>query len=105
MSYEIILYTCNFVDQDKNVLKDHLDDYSLVPEKVWKKFVAWYGLEKSSQAIPRPVVVVRFEKQGYYSSVTKVQVYLDDFRLALHPYVGTIQFKKFSWEATVGEEI
>ena len=92
---------CISVDRDGATLKDHLMedlDYSLVPEEVWKKFVAWYGLEESSKAIPRKVV-----EHGLYVKHCKVEVYLVEFKLALHPDVNAYQTKKFSRADTVGE--
>ena len=96
-----MIYLCFCVDQDGETLKDHLQedlDYSLVPEEVWKKFVAWYGLEKSSKPILRKVV-----EHGLYIKHCKVEVYLVEFKLALHPDVKTYQTKKFSRADTVGE--
>jgi len=75
-------------------------DYSLVPEEVWKKFVTWYGLEESSRAICRKVV-----EHGLYVKHCKVEVYLVEFKLALHPDVNAFQTKKFSRADTVGELI
>ena len=89
------------VDRDRDTLKDHLMedlDYSLVPEEVWKKFVAWCGIEESSRAIPRKVV-----EHGLYVKHCKVEVYLVEFKLALHPDVDAFQTKKFSRADTVGE--
>ena len=73
-------------------------DYSLVPEEVWKKFVLWYGIEESSHPIPRFVV-----EHGLYVKHCKVEVYLLEFKLALHPDVDTYEVKKFSRADTVGE--
>ena len=73
-------------------------DYSLVPEEVWKKFVSWYGIEESSRPISRRVV-----EHGLYVKHCKVEVYLVEFKLALHPDVDNIQSKKFSRADTVGE--
>ena len=75
-------------------------DYSLVPEEVWKKFVSWYGIEESSQPISRRVV-----EYGLYVKHYKVEVYLVEFKLALHPDVDTIQSMKFSRADTVGEYV
>ena len=91
---------CTCVERDKDTLKDHLMedlDYSLVPEEVWKKFVAWYGLEESSRAICRKVV-----EHGLYVKHCKVEVYLVEFKLALHPDVNAFKTKKFSRADTVG---
>jgi len=99
-----VLQTLDFVfcvDQDGETLKDCLRedlDYSLVPEEVWKKFVAWYGLEKSSKPIPRKVV-----EHGLYVKHCIVEVYLVEFKLVLYPDVKTYQTKKFSRADTVGE--
>ena len=79
------------VDQDEETLKDHLRedlDYSLVPE-VWKKFVAWYGLEESSKSTPRKAVEL-----GIYVKHCRVEVYLVEFKLALHCDVNTYQTKQ-----------
>ena len=73
-------------------------DYSLLPEEVWKKFVSWYGIEESSRPIPRRVV-----EHGLYVKHCKVEVYLVEFKLALHPDVDTTKAKKFSRADTVGE--
>ena len=73
-------------------------DYSLVPEEVWKKFISWYGIEESSRPISRRVV-----EHGLYVKHCKVEVYLVEFKLALHPDVDNIQSKKFSRADTVGE--
>ena len=73
-------------------------DYSLVPEEVWKKFVSWYGIKESSRPISRRVV-----EHGLYGKHIKVEVYLVEFKLALHPDVDNIQSKKFSRADTVGE--
>ena len=73
-------------------------DYSLVPEEVWRKFASWYGIEESSQPIPRRVV-----EHGMYVKYYKVEVYLVEFKLALHPEVDSTVTKKFSRADTVGE--
>ena len=73
-------------------------NYSLVPEEVWTKFMAWYGLEESSKAIPRKVV-----EHGLYVKHCKVEVYLVEFKLALHPNVNVYQARKFSRANTLGE--
>ena len=73
-------------------------DYSLVPKEVWKKFVSWYGIEESSRQIPRRVV-----EHGLYVKHCKVEVYLVEFKLALHPDVDAVKSQKFSRADTVGE--
>ena len=88
-------------DREREVLKDHLMedlDYSLVPEEVWKKFVSWYDIEEASQPIPRCVV-----EHGLYVKHCKVEVYLVEFKLALHPDVDSYVSKNFSRADTVGE--
>ena len=99
----MITHYCDavLIDREREVLKDHLMedlDYSLVPEEVWKKFVSWYGIEESSRPISRRVV-----EHGLYVKHCKVEVYLVEFKLALHPDVDNIQSKKFSRADTVGE--
>jgi len=73
-------------------------DYFLVPEEVWKKFVSWYGIEDISQPIPRQVL-----EHGLYVKHCKVEVYLVEFKLALHPEVDSFVTKKFSRADPVGE--
>ena len=73
-------------------------DYSLVPEEVWKKFVSWYGIGESSQPISRRVV-----EYGRFVKGCQVEVYLVEFKLALHIDVGNIRSKQFSRADTVGE--
>ena len=88
-------------DRGREYLKDHLMedlDYSLVPEEVWRKFVSWYGIKDTSRPIPRHVVV-----HGLYVKHCKVEVYLVEFRLALHPEVDSTVTKRFSKEDTVSE--
>ena len=90
-----------YVDRDRVILKVQLMedlDYSLVPEEAWKKFVVWYGIEVSSQAIPRKVV-----EHGLYVKHCKVEVYLVEFKLVLHLDTDNFQTKKFSRADTVGE--
>ena len=89
------------IDREREILKDHLMedlDYSLVPEEVWKKFVSWYGIEEASQLIPCHVV-----EHGLYMKHYKVEVYLVEFKLALHPDVDSCVTKKFSRADTFGE--
>ena len=91
----------NTVDLKGEILKDRLMedvDYSLLPEEVWKKFVSWYGIDESSRPIPRRVV-----EHGLYVRRCKVEVYLWEFKLALHPDVDSVKTKKFSRADTVGE--
>ena len=81
----------------KDALMEDLD-YALLPKEVWKKFVSWYGIEESSRQIPRRVV-----EHGLYVRHLKVEVYLMEFKLALHPDVDSVKSKKFSRADTVGE--
>ena len=52
-------------------------DYMLVPEPVWNKLQAWYGLADGSQPICRRVV-----EFGMFTKHCKVEVYLMEFQLA-----------------------
>ena len=95
------LFVDCLIDLKREILKDHLMedlDYSLVPEEGWRKFVSWYGIEESSRPIPRRVV-----EHGLYVKHCKVEVYLVEFKLALHPEVDSVITKKFSRADTVGE--
>ena len=89
------------IDLEREILKDHLMedlDYSLVPEEGWRIFVSWYGIKELSRSIPRRVV-----EYGLYVKHCKVEVYLMEFKLALHPEVDSVVNKKFSRADNVGE--
>ena len=75
-------------------LKEHLMevlDYSLVPEAAWEKLVQWYGMTANSRPIARKVVL------------GKVDVYLVEFKLCVHPNVDDFVMQKFSRNDTVGK--
>jgi len=73
-------------------------DYSLIPKEVWQKFVSWFGIEELSRPIPRYMV-----EHGMYVKHCKVEVYLVEFKLALHPEVDSFVTKRFSRADTVGK--
>ena len=95
------LFVDCLIDLKREILKNHLMedlDYYLVPEEVWRKFVSWYGIEESSRPIPRYVM-----EHGVHVKHCRVEVYLKEFKLALHPEVDSVISKKFSGADTVGE--
>ena len=101
MLWTLFLIIVGLLDLKQELLEDHRMedlDYSLVPEEGWKKFVSWYGIEEASRPIPRYVV-----EHGLYVKHCKVEVYLVEFKLALHPDVDSYVTKKFSRADTVGE--
>jgi hypothetical protein len=71
-------------------------DYSLVPEKAWHHLVSWYGLSDGSRPIARRVV-------EYGLKHCKVEVYLLNFKLTLHPKLSETTAEQFSRADTVGE--
>ena len=81
----------------KELLMEELD-YSLVPEEGWVKLVEWYGMARGSRPIARKVV-----EYGLYMKVLKVEVYLLEFKLAVHPVLNKHTIKEFTRADTVGE--
>ena len=72
-------------------------DYSLVPEKAWRHLVWRYGLSDGSRPIARRVV-----EYGLYTKHCKVEVYLLNFKLTLHPKLSEATVEQFSRADTVG---
>lgn len=73
-------------------------DYFLLPESAWNKLVSWYGLSKGSKVVARKVV-----EYGLYMKHCKVEVYLLDFKLCVHPNLNDPKKKEFSRADTVGK--
>ena len=72
-------------------------EYTLVPEETWELLVERYGLSDGSQPIPRKVV-----EYGLYMKHCKVEVYLLNFKLCLHPNLTEHICREFSRANTVG---
>ena len=72
-------------------------DYSLVPEEAWRHLVNSYGLSDGSRPIPR-----RVTEYGSYMKHLKVEVYLLNFKLTLHPKLSEQTVETFSRDDTVG---
>ena len=112
---------------EAGVLKEHLMeelDYSLVPEPAWNKLVAWYGISDTSRPIARlanitlksnhhptslpsspPLslslslrIVVEY---GLHMKHFKVEVYLLNFKLCIHPKLNEHVIKSFSRGDTI----
>ena len=95
MQYVEIL--CKFTGSG---LKEHLMeelDYSLVPETAWHHLVSWYGVSDGSRPIARRVL-----EYGLYMKPCKVEVYLLNFKLTLHPKLSETTTEPFSRADTVG---
>ena len=75
-------------------------DYFFLPERAWYLLTFWYGLSQNSRAIARKVV-----EHGMYLKILKVEVYLLEFKLSVHPNVnlGNSKTRSFSRDDTVGE--
>ena len=71
-------------------------DYFLLPESAWNKLTSWYGLLEQSTVIARKVVV-----HGIYIKHPKVEVYLLEFKLTIHPDIDTSKLHSFSREDTI----
>ena len=82
-------------------LRDHLMeelDYFLLPVSAWSMLISWYGLTSNSRVIARKVV-----KHGMYMKHYKVEVYLLEFKLAIHPNISNAKLRSFSRIDTVGD--
>ena len=72
-------------------------DYFLLPEIAWCKLTSWYGLLERSTVIARKVV-----EHGMYTKNIKVEVYLLEFKLTIHPDIHNSKLHSFSRGDTVG---
>ena len=75
-------------------------DYFLLPESAWNKLHSWYGLSTGSKVIARKVV-----EYGLYMKHCKVEVYLLEFKLCVHPNLNDVNKREFSRADTVGKSI
>lgn len=71
-------------------------DYFLLPEGAWSKLTSWYGLSQNSRPLARKVV-----EHGMYMKHCKVEVYLLEFKLCVHPNFNNIKPRSFSRADTV----
>ena len=72
--------------------------YFLLPETAWNKLTSWYGLSENSSVIVRKVV-----EHGMYMKHCKVEVYLLEFKLCVHPNFNNVKPHSFSRGDTVGD--
>ena len=82
-------------------LRDHLMeelDYFLLPEAAWNKLTLWYGLSQGSSVIARKVV-----EHGMYIKHCKVETYLLEFKLTIHPNIDDFKPCSFSRDDTVAD--
>ena len=82
-------------------LREHLMDeinYFLLTETAWRKLSSWYGLSSGSKVVARKVV-----EYGLYNKHCKVEVYLLEFKLCVHPNLNDIRKREFSRADTVCE--
>ena len=73
-------------------------DYFLLPESAWTMLISWYGLTSNSRVIARKVV-----EHGMYIKHMKVEVYLLEFKLTVHPNIDSFKCHRFSRGDTVGD--
>ena len=73
-------------------------DYFLLPSSAWNMLITWYGLTDDSRAIARKVA-----EHGIYRKHIKVEIYLLEFKLAIHPNVKNVKPHTFSRVNTVGD--
>jgi ubiquitin carboxyl-terminal hydrolase 4/11/15 len=88
-----------FKNANTDQLKDHLMeelDYSLLPKPAYEKLVHWYGLSPGSKPICRRVV-----EFGTYVKHLKVEVYLFDLKLCVHPNINETTSIPFSRADTI----
>lgn len=88
-------------DEANDAVRDHLMeelDYFLLPEGAWEKLTSWYGLSQKSRLLARKVV-----EHGMYMKHCKVEVYLLEFKLAIHPELNNTKTQSFSRADSVGD--
>ena len=73
-------------------------DYFLLPEAAWNKLTSWYGLSQNSTVIARKVLL-----HGMYVKHLKVEVYLLEFKLTIHPNLNKFKFRGFSRDDIVSD--
>ena len=82
-------------------IRDHLMeelDYFLLTESAWNRLISRYGLTCNSRVIARKVVEL-----GMYMKHCKVEVYLLEFKLVIHPNFNNVKLCSFSRADTVGD--
>ena len=72
-------------------------DYFLLPETAWIKLTSWYGLLEQSTVIARKVI-----EYGMYMKHLKVEAYLLESKLTIHPNFYNLKCHSFSRADTVG---
>ena len=72
-------------------------DYFVLPETAWNKLTSWYGLLEQSTVIARKVI-----EFGMYMKHCKVEVYLLEFKLTIHPNIDNLKCRSFSRGDTIG---
>ena len=93
-------------------------DYALVPKAAWELLHGWCGLSQGSKPIERFTVpfvdicttfVVSFYRYvveyGTIVKHVKVEVYLVEFKLCVHPHLNKIKIDFFSRACTISETI
>ena len=105
ISYTTIIsrdnHLCTCTDSTSDTLRDHLMeelDYTLLPERAWFMLTSWYGLSRDSRPLARKVV-----EHGMYIKHIKVEVYLLEFKLTVHPNLDITKTRSFSQGDTVGD--
>lgn len=73
-------------------------DYFLLPERAWFMLTSWYDLSRDSRPVVRKVV-----EHGMYTKHNKVEVYLLEFKLTVHPNLHIAKTRSFSRADTVGD--
>ena len=73
-------------------------DYFLLPESAWNMLTSWYGLTHNSRTIARKVY-----EHGMYLKHMKVEIYLFEFKLTIHPNLSSFKLHWFSRTDTVGD--
>ena len=91
------LCTDSSTEKIKDRLMEELD-YTLLPERAWYKLTSWYGLSRNSRPLARKVV-----EHGMYIKTIKVEVYLLEFNLSVHPNLNITKTRSFSRADSVGD--
>ena len=78
-------------------------DYFLLPETAWNTLTSWYGLSQSSSVIARKVIEYVDTYMMKQTNIEYVEVYLLEFKLAIHPNISDFKCCSFSRIDTVGD--
>ena len=88
-------------------------DYALLSEPAWTLLFNWYGLSAESRPIARYTIIITILNYYYiiryvieysaYAKNLRVEVYLVELKLCVHPYINDIKRQFFSRADTISK--